>query len=95
MFTVTRNHWEMFPHDREVPEKLLNELIGIMVHTKFGELQLSPNDPQLRLTGHSDDMTSYESTSFYSGGELQEFISCANQIKSIGRVDGYSACMVG
>ena len=29
----------MFPHDREVPEKLLKELIGIMIHAGLGELQ--------------------------------------------------------
>lgn len=26
------NHWEMYPHDREVPEPLLQELLGILVH---------------------------------------------------------------
>ncbi|KAF9646879.1 hypothetical protein BDM02DRAFT_3188424 [Thelephora ganbajun] len=25
-------HWQMFPHHREVPDKLLRELVGIMVH---------------------------------------------------------------
>ena len=35
--TVTRSHWEMFPHNRDVPEELLRELIGIMVHAGIGE----------------------------------------------------------
>jgi len=29
----------MFPHNREVPEALLKELMGLMTHAKFGELQ--------------------------------------------------------
>jgi hypothetical protein len=35
--TISRTHWEMFPHDREVPEKLLKELVGIMIHAGIGE----------------------------------------------------------
>ena len=27
----------MFPHDREIPEKLLKELVGMMVHAGLGE----------------------------------------------------------
>lgn len=27
----------MFPHDRQVPEKLLKELTGIMIHAGIGE----------------------------------------------------------
>lgn len=29
----------MFPHDREIPEKFLKELVGIMVHAGLGELR--------------------------------------------------------
>jgi len=29
----------MFPHNREVPEKLLKELMGIMIHAGLGELR--------------------------------------------------------
>ena len=36
----------MFPHNREVPDKLLKELMGIMIHAGLGELQLSTTDPQ-------------------------------------------------
>ena len=73
----------------------MNELIGIMVHAGLGELLLSANNPQLRLTGHLDDMTSHGSTSVYSGDELQKFISYVEQIRSIDGADGYSACVVG
>ena len=45
-FIVTRNHWEMFPHNREVPDKLLKELMGIMIHAGLGELWLPATDPQ-------------------------------------------------
>ena len=36
--TATRCHWEMFPHNRKVPEELLKELTGIMIHAGIGEL---------------------------------------------------------
>jgi len=85
----------MFPHDREVPEKLLKELTGIMVHAGLGESSSLCDQPTARLTGHSDDMTSHGSTSVYSGEELQKFISYVERIKYIGGTDGYSACVVG
>ena len=34
----------MFPHNREVPEKLLKQLIGIMIHAGLGEFQLPTGD---------------------------------------------------
>jgi len=40
-------------------------------------------------------MTSHGSTSVYSGEELQKFISYVEQIKYVGRADGYSAWVVG
>jgi len=36
----------MFPHNREVPEKLLKELMGIMIHAGLGELHPSATNPQ-------------------------------------------------
>lgn len=36
-FTGIRNHWEMFPHNREVSKELLQELMGIMIHAGLGE----------------------------------------------------------
>lgn len=29
----------MFPHDREVSEELLRELMGVMMHAGFGEMR--------------------------------------------------------
>jgi len=34
--TTSRSHWEMFPHNREVPETLVQELTGILVHAGVG-----------------------------------------------------------
>ena len=85
----------MFPHDREVPEKLLKELIGIMIHSGLGEFQLPPRDKLCPLTGNPDDMTSQGSTSIYSGDELRNFIPYVKRIRFIGGADGYSACVVG
>ena len=33
-----RSHWEMFPHNREVPEAVLQELSGILLHAGVGML---------------------------------------------------------
>lgn len=85
----------MFPHDREVPEKLLKELMGIMIHAGLGELYIPAANLQFVLLGNPDDMTSHGSTSVYSGDELQKFISYAERIRFIGGADGYSACVVG
>jgi len=34
--TTLRAHWEMFPHNREVPEDLVQELTGILLHASIG-----------------------------------------------------------
>jgi len=34
--TIPRSHWEMFPHNREVPEDLIQELTGILLHAGIG-----------------------------------------------------------
>ena len=34
--TTARTHWEMFPHDREVPDAHVKELLGILVHAGVG-----------------------------------------------------------
>jgi hypothetical protein len=33
---TARYHWEMYPHNREVPEELVQELLGILVHAGVG-----------------------------------------------------------
>ena len=34
--TTPRSHWEMFPHNRDVPEELVQELTGILLHAGIG-----------------------------------------------------------
>ena len=34
--TTPRSHWETFPHDRDIPEELLQELSGILLHAGIG-----------------------------------------------------------
>jgi len=34
--TTPRFHWEMFPHNREVPEVIVQELCGILLHAGIG-----------------------------------------------------------
>lgn len=85
----------MFPHEREVPEELLKELTGIMIHAGIGGSLSPAADPTTWLIGHLDDMTSHRSTSVYTGEQLEKFISYVGQIGSIGGADGYSACVVG
>jgi hypothetical protein len=34
--TTPGSHWEMFPHNREIPEPLLQELTGILLHAGIG-----------------------------------------------------------
>ena len=36
--TSFRYHWEIYPHDREVPENVIQELLGILVHASVGAL---------------------------------------------------------
>jgi len=37
--TTHRSHWEMFPHNREVPKTLVQELTGILLHASIGMLE--------------------------------------------------------
>ena len=34
--TTPRYHWEMFPHNREVPEPVIQELTGILLYARIG-----------------------------------------------------------
>ena len=36
LLTTPRFHWEMFPHNRKVPEELFQELCGILLHAGIG-----------------------------------------------------------
>ena len=84
----------MFPHDREVSDELLKELMGIMTHAGFGEMIACDQDTS-NLIRSLDEMTSNGSTSVYSEDELRKLIHFVKQIKVISGKGGYSACMVG
>ena len=36
LLTPPRLHWEMFPHNREIPEPLMQELTGMLLHAGIG-----------------------------------------------------------
>ena len=38
--TTLRSHWEMFPHNGEIPEQLMQELTGILLHAGIGTPEL-------------------------------------------------------
>ena len=40
---AARFHWEMYPHNREVPEDLVQELLGILIHAGVGTLEPESN----------------------------------------------------
>lgn len=83
----------MYPHDREIPERLLQELLGILVHAGVG--MLVPTSIIVCLTNSPDYMTSSNSTAAYSEGELKKLLSYVKHIASIGGNCGFSACVVG
>ncbi|EIN05627.1 hypothetical protein PUNSTDRAFT_137726 [Punctularia strigosozonata HHB-11173 SS5] len=73
-------HWEYFPLQRRISEDLLRELLGIMMHSGVGNI---------------DMFTSRRSTSPYTHEEvmtIMEFVKNVNYVQEIG---GYSACVVG
>ncbi|KAF9782854.1 hypothetical protein BJ322DRAFT_179603 [Thelephora terrestris] len=70
-------HWEMYPHNREAPEHILQELRGILAHAGV------------------DSMTSANSTTPYSEGDLDKFLSYVDHVTSAGGKHGFSACVVG
>lgn len=90
---ATRYHWEMYPHNRDVPEELVQELLGILVHAGVGMLRLALD--VVRLTSSSDCMTSLNSTAAYSEGELSKLLDYVKHITSVGGNYGFSACVVG
>ncbi|KAF9791947.1 hypothetical protein BJ322DRAFT_1026338 [Thelephora terrestris] len=71
------SHWEMYPHNRETPEHILQELRGILAHAGV------------------ESMTSANSTTPYSEGDLDKFLSYVNHVTSAGGNHGFSACVVG
>ena len=92
--TNPRSHWEMFPHNREVPEELSQELCGILLHAGVGASGQSWLDVG-RLTSDPDCITSPSSTTIYSELELSKFLGYVKHIKHAGGNHGFSACVVG
>ena len=91
--TTGRYHWEMYPHNREVPEHLVQELLGILVHAGVG--MLKPVFNVMSLMSGPDCMTSPNSTAAYSEGDLSKLLGYARYIASVGGNYGFSACVVG
>lgn len=51
-------HWEMYPHDREIPEHLLQELLGILVHAGV-DCMTSSNSTAAYSEGELKKLLSY------------------------------------
>ena len=83
----------MFPHNREIPEQLIQELTGILLHAGIGTSE--PGLNVVLLTGGPDCMTSPNSTAIYSEGELNKLLGYVRDIRSVGGNFGYSACIIG
>lgn len=83
----------MYPHNREVPEELVQELLGILVHAGVG--MLTPALNVVKLTSSPDCMTSPNSTAAYAEGDLSKLLAYVRYITSIGGDYGFSACVVG
>ena len=90
---TSRSHWETFPHNREVPEPLIRELSGILLHAGIG--MSGPVLDVLWLTSDLDCMTSPNSTTVYSEPDLKKLLSYVKHIKRVGGDFGFSACVVG
>ena len=88
-----RLHWEMFPHNREIPEQLMQELTGILLHAGIGTSE--PGLDVMWLTVDLDCMTSPNSTTIYSEGDLNKLLGYVRHIKTVGGNFGFSACIVG
>jgi len=88
-----RSHWEAFPHNREVPEELLQELSGILLHAGIGAS--GPEFDVAQFTSAPDCMTSTNSTTIYSEPELKKLLGYVKYIERVGGNYGFSACVVG
>jgi hypothetical protein len=83
----------MYPHNREAPEHILQELRGILAHAGVGTSE--PVSIVVGLTNNQDSMTSANSTTPYSEGDLDKFLSYVDHVTSAGGKHGFSACVVG
>ena len=83
----------MFPHNREVPKSLVQELSGILLHASVGTSGLVSS--VVLLTRSPDYMTSPNSIAAYSEAELNKLAGCVKEIRTVGRDHGFSACIAG
>jgi len=83
----------MFPHDREVPEGIIQELTGILLHAGIGTSGSMLD--VLQLTSGSDCMASANSTVIYSEPDVNKLLSYVSHLKFVGGEYGFSACVVG
>ena len=89
----TRSHWEAFPHNRDIPEELIQELSGILLHAGVGAS--APEFDVTLLMSEPDCMTSSSSTTIYSEPELNKLLGYVRHIKRVGGNYGFSACVIG
>ena len=92
-FMTLRSRWEAFPHNRKIPERLMQELTGILVHT--GICTSEPGLDVMGLTCGPDCMTSPNFTAIYSEGEVNKLFGYVRYIELVGGNLGFSACVVG
>ena len=84
----------MFPHNREVPDDILQELSGILLHWGIGAsgpISIKHRDS----LATPDCMTSSTSTAGYPEPEFSKLLGYVGQIKQVGGKHGFSACVVG
>ncbi|KAF9646877.1 hypothetical protein BDM02DRAFT_2865653 [Thelephora ganbajun] len=76
------NHWEMFPHHQEVPEKLLKELVGIMVHaglddmTSHGSTSVYTGEELQKLISYVERIKFIGGTDGYSACVVGRLMRC-------------------
>jgi hypothetical protein len=87
-------HWELFPHNRDVPQEILEELEGILIHAGIGRFVLSRFLALLQLHPQ-DSMTSSVSTSLYSEEGINKLLGFIKSLGSVGGNFGYAACVTG
>ena len=93
LVTTARTHWEMYPHDREVPKHVPQELLGILVRAGIGTSESA--SVAARLTNSLDCLTCPNSTAPYPEARLNMLLGYVNHLTSVGGNHGFSACVVG
>jgi hypothetical protein len=103
-------HWELFPGTRQVPDALIKEVTGILVHAGYGMCRM--HWYRLSLTFHfSDTISSTASTAPFSNTEIQDHLSYLKHLRGMSAfanvkpiisncagmdgTGGYAPCVVG